>query len=302
MNKPIRSIFSILIFLALSFIAVSCINESGNPTCEEEDQYTVILSVKDKNYDNILDIPELSPESTNLPFGTYIEGISYRLEELVSKKIVAYQDYAIVDPNETTHSLVFNNIPPGSYLLTTLGNLPVTSKARATPMLVTLHDSRTDNTDIYMGTDTLNFDTSPHATSDLMGRLKGKLVVICKNFPAETDKIILEVDSVHLGISEETRNYAEATHVTQSFNAQEDILQMYLAPTVPNRKSTLSLLLFTSGSTTPFIIVPDTKFIVQRNHITEVLIDFNLGNQTIEVSIRIAGAWEKINEIHIDLE
>lgn len=302
MNEPIRSLFCKLIFLTLSFMTVSCIDESGKPTCEEEDQYTVTLSVKDKNYDNILDIPELSPESTNLPFGTYIEGISYRLEEMTTKKIVAYQDYLIVDPNEMTHTLVFNGIAPGSYLLTTLGNLPVASRTRATTMLVTLHDNGSDNTDIYMGTDTLNFTDAPNASSDAMGRLKGELLVVCKNFPVEIDKIILRVDSVHLGISEDTREYAEATYVTQSFDTQEELLQMSLAPTAPNRKSTLTLLLFTSNSTLPFIIVPDTKFTIQRNMVTEILVDFNAENQKIEISIRINGAWEKINEMHIDLE
>lgn len=302
MDEPIRSLLSRLIFLALPFIAVSCIDESGKPTCPETGQYTVTISVKDKNYDNILDIPELSPESANLPFSAYVQGISYRLEEMATKKIVAYQDYATVDPNEVAHTLVFNGIPPGAYLLTTLGNLPVASKARATTMLVTLHDDGTDNTDVYIGTDTLIFSDSPNVASGLMGRLKGELLVICKNFPAETDKIILRVDSVHLGISEDTRNYAEATYVTQSFNAQEELLQMPLAPTVPNRKSTLTLLLFTSNSTTPFIIIPDTKFTIRRNIVTEILVDFNAENQTIEISIRIDGTWEKINEMHIDLE
>lgn len=302
MNQRTRSLFSRLIFLALPFIAASCIDESDTPTCLEENQYTVTIAVKDKNYDNILEMPELTPESTNLPFSSYIQGISYRLEDMTTRKIVDYQDYVIVDPTEMVHTLVFNNITPGSYLLTTLGNLPVTNRTRATQMLVTLHDDGTENMDIYMGTDTLNFDNSPHVTSDVMGRLKGKLLVVCKNFPAETDKIILRVDSVHLGISEDARNYAEVTYVTQTFDTQEELLRMYLAPTVPNSQSTLTLLLFTSGSTTPFIIIPDTKFTIQRNEVTEVLIDFNTGNQTVEISIRIAGAWEKINEMRIDIE
>lgn len=303
MEHPLYNLASKLLVFIISIITVSCIDESDEPTCVDEDQYTVTISVKDKNYDNILEIPELTPESTTLPFSAYIEGIYYRLEDMTTKKIVAYQNYSIVDPTEVTHKLVFNGIPTGRYLLTTLGNLPVTSmNTRATQMLVTLHDSGAENTDIYMGTDTLDFSNVPHAETDLMGRLKGELLVICKNFPPETDKIILRVDSVHLGISDETRNYAEATYVSQSFDTEEELLQMFLAPTVPNSQSTLTLQLFTPSSTTPFIIIPDTKFTIERNKVTEVLIDFNAENNTIEILIRIAGTWEKINEMHIDLE
>lgn len=303
MDEPIRKIFSRLFFLALPLLAVSCIDESDAPTCIDGDQYTVTISVKDKNYGNILDIPELTPESTNLPFSAYVEGIYYRLEEITTKKLVAYQNYTIVDPTEMTHKLVFNGIPAGRYLLTTLGNLPITgTNTRATSMLVTLHENGTENTDIFMGTDTLDFSNVPHSDTDAMGRLKGELLVICKNFPASVQKIIARVDSVHLGISEDSRNYAEATYVAETFDTQEELLQMYLAPTVPNTKSALTLSLFTSDSSVPFIIIPNTKFIIERNKVTEIMIDFNTEDSTIEISIRIAGAWEKINEMHIDLE
>lgn len=303
MDEPIRGLFSRLIFLALPFIAVSCIDESGEPTCVDEDQYVVTISVKDKNYDNILEVPELTPKSTSLPFSAYVGGISYRLEELGTKKIVAYKDYFVVDPAEMTHKLVFNDIPNGRYILTTLGNLPLASRnTRATGMFVTLHDGSIENTDIYRGTDTLDFSNTPHTTIHFMSRLKGELLVICKDFPSETDKIVLEVDSIYTGISELARNYAGATTVTQTFGADERLLQLLLAPTVKNTRSTLKLMLYSEGSSTPFIIIPDTKFTIERNEVTEILVDFNTENNTIEISVRIAGAWEKINEMHIDFE
>lgn len=305
MDHPLYYRLSRLLVFIMPLLTVSCIDESDEPNCDipEQAQYTVTIGVQDKNYFNIMDIPELTPESESLPFSNYVEGISYRLENIQTKQIVAIQDYALVDPNEIVHTLVFNNIPNGRYILTTLGNLPKQSNnSRATSMLVTLHDNETSNTDIYMGVDTLEFSDVPRSKTGLMGRLKGELLIVCKNFPATTQKIIAQVDSVYLGIREDTRNYAETTYVTETFDAQEELLQMYLAPTVPNVQSSLTLTLFNSGSATPSIIIPDTKFTIERNKVTEIMIDFNANSGTIEISIRVAGAWEKINEMHIDIE
>lgn len=306
MDHPLYFRLSRLLVFIMPLVTISCIDESDESNCDipEQTQYTITIGVKDKNYSNIMNIPELTPESESLPFSAYVEGIYYRLEDIQTKQIVAMQEYALVDPNETAHTLTFNNIPQGRYILTTLGNLPKQSNnSRATNMLVTLHDSGTNNTDIYMGTDTLDFSSDiPKTKTHLMQRLKGELLIVCKNFPASTQKISASVDSVHLGISDNTRNYAESTTVTESFNAPDELLQMYLAPTVPNRRSALTLNLFTSDSSNPSIIIPATKFIIERNKVTELMIDFKADEGTIEISIRIAGAWEKINEMHVDIE
>ena len=63
MNRRVIQIFCMVVGMVL---ASSCGDE-----CPVEQPYSVRVSVKDKNYLNISQFPQLSPVDENLPFRTY---------------------------------------------------------------------------------------------------------------------------------------------------------------------------------------------------------------------------------------
>lgn len=270
----------------------SCLEEEPGNGCP--DQYQITLNVKDKNYDNIRDIPELNAVDENLPFKAYVSEFSYQLKSLATGQVVAAQSYQPVTSAEKFLTLSFEGLPAGAYQLVTSGNLP--GMEDSGEALISLHPEGEESSDIYLSSDTLLFSDTPASKEVYMKRTKGNLVVICKNFPAETDKILLRTNSVSLNINKNLE-YTRSTSVTKTFPGQTPILQTWLAPSVSEKLSSMTLLLFSPQNREPYLIMPDIKFKIERNKITELMVDFNEAANIIEISIRIDGRWSIIHQL-----
>lgn len=287
-------LYNIVIVFAL--LLSSCLKEEPGEGCP--DQYQITLNVKDKNYQNIRDIPELTPVDENMPFKNYISGISYQLKNLANGNIVAFQNYQPVTSSDISPTLSFNNIPAGTYRLSVWGDIPSAPGANS-GTFVSLHPNGEESTDSYICSDTLSFTDNPASKNVFMKRLKGNLVILCKNFPPETDKILARIDSVYNG-TDDNQNYSQAVTVTKTFPGQSTLLETQLAPSVAGKQSSLTLLLFTPQNSEPYLITPSIKFRIERNKITELMVDFNNEMNIIQISIRIDGKWNVIHQLTIN--
>lgn len=99
-------------------LASSCGDE-----CPVEQPYSVRVSVKDKNYLNISQFPQLSQVDENLPFRTYAGTLYYALYDASTGALIRESAVVSTEGEEKEYTLTFPGVPDGDYKLAVWGNL-----------------------------------------------------------------------------------------------------------------------------------------------------------------------------------
>lgn len=282
----------ICLLFSISF-CVSCIRETL-PECPY--QYNIQLFVKDRNYFNDADIDENIVDH-DFPFNHHISNIHYTLENLKTGKAEVKSGINKILENDKSTSIIIDHVPNGQYLLTVWGNVNetmITTKA--------LHNEETENTDIYLGSTTLNIITgiAQNTTID-MERTMGKLLVNMNNLPES----INQVDHTISGIYKYTnaqRLYREIVNVSKTFQKSAQILNQtstFLAPTVNNEPSRLSISFYPTDNNTSKLTLPPIDLRINRNEITKVNVDYNGTQGEIEIWIYVDKNWTLIKSLNI---
>ena len=115
MNRRVIQIFCMVVGMVL---ASSCGDE-----CPVEQPYSVRVSVKDKNYLNISQFPQLSPVDENLPFRTYAGTLYYALYDASTGALIRESAVVSTEGEEKEYTLTFPGVPDGDYKLAVWGNL-----------------------------------------------------------------------------------------------------------------------------------------------------------------------------------
>ncbi|MDD6210573.1 MAG: hypothetical protein PUB21_08220 [Bacteroidales bacterium] len=283
MNKTIHY----FVFAVLLAIASSCI-KSDLPECPP--QFTVQVLVKDRNYFNIDDFPQLTKADDNLPFGYFIKTLYYTLRNRATNKVIRYSALIQTDKDESDiYTLTFNDIPEGEYELIVWGNLETITN------IGSLHPDNKEYADIYAASATLNFTRGYKKAEVLMQRVKGKLLLLYKNFPAEYTSIKQSIDNITQSV--DTRfKYDGVTRVEKDIPVQNSD-EIRLAPTTEGSLSKLQIV-FNSGVST--LALPDINITVNRNEITAVSVDYNAIEGIWEIQAYINGEWTTIHRLDID--
>lgn len=286
------------LFLLMPLFFTACIKE-GRHNCPAE--YGIHLGVKDKNYSNAADVPDLAPKSEQLAFRQYVQTLSYTLKSLATGTNNVNVPLFTISGDQTTEAIPFPDITAGQYQYTAFGNISGNPTLQNGVMTYTLHPDGTEDLDTYFLSDTLAFSGSSDDKYIELLRTKGALLVVIENLPDSVVRIQKQVQSVYRDI-DQNFNYSTETNVAKDFTTQihpTATLLTVLAPSVAGKQSVLRLALYTANSTTPFMFIPDIQMTITRNKLTAFKLNFTPGG--VEVWIVLNGSWTKAYDLDITL-
>lgn len=285
-----KNILYITYFLMLSTLSSSCIKD-GDEECVVS--HTVNIKIKDKNYFNVSSFPEVAPVDEQLPFRCFSSNIYYLLRNTDTGQTTYESTIMEITDNNISHSLQLTNIPKGNYELSVWGNLTTGVSPG------TLHADGKEYTDLFVANSSLKIGLCPSSHTLSMERTKGKLFILCTNFPENYTRLQANIKHINQ-TSDEHLVYKGDTEVTID-QPLKNINEILLAPT-PTEGSTLIYISFhtpESRSAVLPLIIPETKITMSRNKLTAVRVDYNNLNQTWDISVYADGRWTLIH--HLDI-
>ena len=195
---------------------------------------------------------------------------------------------------EKEYTLTFPGVPDGDYKLAVWGNLTTDYPAGI------LHQDGKEHTDIYVTSGDLHFSPDYQTEELTLERTKGKLLLLCSNFPSEITRIEQNVSHVYQS-TDAGLNYSGSTQVDKNVPFTS-VLETLLAPTSAEGHSKLTLTFYTGGtraSETPYLKLPVMEMDMRRNEITAVSIDYNTSEGIWEIKMFIRGEWITIHRLDI---
>lgn len=282
-----RKILYIAYFMMLSALPSSCIDDDCSVS------HTVNIGIKDKNYFNVSSFPEVSPVNEQLPFRNFSNNIYYLLRNTDTGEITRKSTLTDVTDDNSSYSLHLTDIPEGNYNLSVWGNI-VTGIPPGT-----LHPNGQEHTDIFMASALLKIGSCPSSHALSMERTKGKLLVLCTNFPEGYTH--LQANIKHVSQTSDERLVFEGDTEVNKDQLLKNINEILLAPT-PTGGSTLVNISFYASETRSAVlplIIPETKITISRNELTAVRVDYNNQNNTWDISVYADGRWTLIH--HLDI-
>lgn len=277
--------------IILTALCSSCIKDED---CEcPDDSHVVNLIVKDKNYFNVNDFPEIAPKDEKLPFSSFLSNIYYRIRNVETGEIVNESAITTVTDENLAYSFTLNDLPQGTYELDARGNLTTD-----TP-IGTLHPNQKEHTDIYVANGTLKIGNCNRPDTLYMERTKGKLVVICTNFPNTYTRMQANIKHVYQS-SDAHLVYGGDTEVNTD-NPLGSINEILLAPTPSGSATKVNLTFYSTDMqrAAPPLIVPETEITMSRNELTAIRIDYNKLNNTWDIWVYADGEWALIHYLTI---
>lgn len=157
-----------------------------------------------------------------------------------------------------------------------------------------------EHTDIYVTSGDLHFSPDYQTEELTLERTKGKLLLLCSNFPSEITRIEQNVSHVYQS-TDAGLNYSGSTQVDKNVPFTS-VLETLLAPTSAEGHSKLTLTFYTGGtraSETPYLKLPVMEMDMRRNEITAVSIDYNTSEGIWEIKMFIRGEWITIHRLDI---
>ncbi len=282
-----------LIFcLCFSIAFVSCIKERVD---ECPDQYSIHLSVKDKNYFNVAASPLARSKDENLAFRQYVNNLRYTLLDLDNDLLYYDSQVFSVSNDDETQTLHFNNVPSGRYLLTVWGNLPDNSMKSS----FDLHPLQTESSDVYVAFTELQFNDRLQSKTLNLERAKGLLQIVYRDFPDTIKKIDIDVSSLFQSTTNELV-YSGETGVTKSFvlSNATNVMETFLAPTADGKISGLNVTLYNANNL-PLFTSTTLDMTMRRNEITIIEINYNSLDRAFAFWMWIDDKWAKIYDLSI---
>lgn len=284
MSKIVQYFIVMFILASVS----SCIKDEPSE-CPPE--YTIRVSIKDKNYFNIAQVTQLQPLDENLPLNNYINSLYYSLRDLSTGNIYMESQMISLTGNDKYYTIDIKNIPQGNYELEIWGNLDTNSS------IGILHGNNSESTDLYLGNTELHITSEHQERSVELERAKGKLLLLCTNFPNEITNIKQDINNLYNSVSSK-KEYSGSTFVTKTVPSAT-LLETALAPTIDQENSTLKLTFMTNNSPADDLTIPDIDLKVKRNEISVVSVNYNDLVGEWEISTFIDNQWTLIHQFKI---
>lgn len=278
----------------------SCIRDDLEPCPPLQ----VELTVKDKNYFNINNVPLETRKSETLAFRAYVPTLYYTLRNAATGDIIEEQGVFNVTDNNPVHSVTFCEcLPFGKYELTVWGGLTDNSQLADNSLTNILHASQVEAKDIYLTHDTLVYDDQHvHYSLDLQ-RTTGKLLVQIVDLPAT---VLYEDNSIGQ-IYEQVNHKFEysnpiTVHKQDAWNTAPDVvLYTILAPSVGELQSPVHINLYDKAERTAPILTPkDVNVTLKRNELTTLKYVYDDEKRDFNIFLLIDDAWEIIYNLDID--
>lgn len=276
--------------VALPVLNISCIFDDDQDCPVSE--YTAEISVKDINYDNISEFPDVEHKNRDMPFHNFASTVSYTLSDMSG---IHVRESALLPASgdNRTYSISFDDIPEGKYVLTVWGNLTGEHPDG------TLHPDGLEYTDIYIGSRTVCFDDTHRTTELELKRAKGLLLLSCSGFPDDVSWIKMNVSGASRTVDADF-NYAGSVDVEKTIPFQP-FTTIMLSPSAKG-SSVLRLTFHTDNPATshPFLKLPDINLPVSRNEISSVAVDYHDEAGMFEIRMFVNDHWEMIHRLYIN--
>ena len=306
----LKNILRSLATAATVIIAMSsCIRED----LEQCPSLQVSIGVKDKNYDNAgtidfdddLEIDERISE--DLPFRDYVPTLYYRLSRLNSDGSSTMIDergvFAVEGDGKTVDVDFGNELPFGKYVFTVWGGMHDLDEFNADRTEVSFHPDHAQGYDVYMTSDTLNYDARHSLFSSMMKRTKGKLIIYAEDIPRRVQYSGKSVGGLY-GTVDTRFFYDDQTNVTthQERRGVGGILtETFLTPSIKKDGSEVDVNFYDDDNLNPPDISPDDVDItMRRNELTVMKYVYNEADNVFHIYILINDNWEKVHNMNIE--
>lgn len=277
--------------VVLLMLISSCIREDLSD-CPPK-QYEVRLSVKDKNYTNIDNFPQIARMEESAPFSSFEGTIYYILRDSITGRVVKESSVETLSEGGQTYSLLLDNMADGVYTLTAWGNMTTDYPAGV------LHQDGKEHTDIYMATRVLHLGHTYQTAELPLERMKGALLLICSNFPSVVTSIEQNVTHVYPQV-DAARNYIGDAQI-QKRTPFKPFTTLLLAPTSqPGANLKLRFYADKLDAETPFLELPEMDLAVRRNEISALSVDYKVTDGVWEIQAFIQGQWVTLHRLDID--
>lgn len=286
MNRVVYYMMAIIMLMPLS----SCIKEDLE---ECPVQFTVKVFVEDKQYINIDEVPQIGRKDEKSPFREFVGTLYYVLRNPSTGMTVYASSFTPVMEDAPYYTIVLNDIPEGMYELNVWGN--VTSQS----LTGSLHPDGTEQTDLYMGYLSLQFNSNSQTAELPLKRAKGNLVLLCNNFPENITQVEEKVSSIYQNL-DPYFTYSNEGVVTKSVQIQP-VNQLFLAPTVLNKTSKVNLRFYNPNdqSENSSLVLPEINVTISRNKLSLISVDYKTETNAWEIWTFIDGKWTLIHQLDI---
>lgn len=271
---------------------------------------SIRFAVADKNYDNIAAIAALGLDTVRpagLPFGSYVGTLYYQLQDCATGETVVLQRLHRVSGTDTLATCrdIPAELPFGRYAITIWGNLPEALTAADTfdPATLRLHPEAIEGVDVYLATDTVDYDYDRADFTIGLHRVKGKLVVQARQLPDSVRWSDKTVDNISAGVTA-TFDYSGATEVyTERAWAQADsvVSHTYLAPSAGGEPSAVEVHFYDDPARAEPVLTPRTAEVqLRRNEVAVVRYDYLRELGEFRVYVLVGEAWEEVHGMGLD--
>ena len=300
-------------FGMFAVLAGSCIRADLEP-CPP---LTFTLDVQDKNYFNVDEAARyglVQAKDENLPFRDYVSTVYCALYNAETGEMVCEQKNREVNGDASTETVAFpQDLPYGRYVVTVWGNMKSEEPLSEDATQAEMEAVGAQANDIYLATDTIdyNYDTSFHKLS--LHRTKGALVIEAEGLPENINYSVKDISNVYSVVTKDFE-YGNVTQVrthTDWENPTSIRTHTVLCPSEGEEASTLQVYFLdkselsqtgfsrAGGSGQKSMIVPDdVNITLRRNELT--VLRYVYREPGIEVYILVNDRWESAHGMIVD--
>ena len=295
------------LLLLLALLAASCIRDDLEP-CPP---LNIMLSIEDKNYDNVATIEGLTgltlAEPEDQPFRHYIQRLYYTLYRVDTREAVITKRLHDVQGDAAMANVydIPADLPYGNYALVVWGNIDSDQGIMGNGGSYDLHQDRVEGYDVYHGLLTFTYDEYNAEFVCPLQRVKGQLLILAEQLPADVNWSRKAVTGVSGNVSYDLQ-YApgEAATVVTERSWQAGLTATHsetdLAPTVTD-KSTVYVRFFDSETMeTPVAEPQPVDVTMRRNEITALRYVYDQQKDQFTIYILVDDSWRVVHAMGIE--
>lgn len=280
-------------------LMTSCIRQELAPCPPMQ----IDVVVKDKNYFNVEDASGiLERKDENLPFKDYVSTLYFMIKEAESGKVIQERTTFEVAGDEKKYSILLpEELPYGKYIVTVWGNLkterPIGDDAAYEDML----SEETLNRDIYVVSDTLDYEIGKENFELGLERTRGKLLIQAQNVPDYVDHSAKSISNVFQYVGRNL-NYAVAGTVeTDTLWQERNQIQTetLLCPSTSIKNSKLQVR-FENTKTGKILTPEDIQITMSRNMLTIVRYVYQEESDDFGIYVLIDDNWEEVHGMEVE--
>ena len=295
------------LLLLLALLTASCIRDDLEP-CPP---LSIMLSIEDKNYGNVAQVEEATGLSLALPedqpFRYYIQRLYYTLYNRDTQELITTRRLHDVQ-GDAAMATVYDipaDLPYGNYALVVWGNIDSDQGIMGNGGSYDLHQDQVEGYDVYHGLLTFTYDEYNAEFVCPLQRVKGDLLILAENLPADVNwsrKAVTGVSGhVSYGLAY-TEGDAETVVTERSWEAGLTAThsETDLAPTVSTASTVYVRFFDDAAMQTPAAEPQPVDVTMRRNEITALRYVYDQEKDQFTIYILVDDSWRVVHAMGIE--